>query len=139
MKKLSPNDSLNEAIALLATKRDRQLIELKEQFHAVHESVKPINLIKDTFNALTASPDLRNGIGKTVIGAATGFLVKNILFRNSYNPLKVVAGIVMQRVASSFASKNSDKIKFTGLTLFRILLSKLKHNKNGVHESEIKA
>jgi len=139
MKKNSPNDSLDEAIALLETKRDLELVQLKEQMHVVHESLKPINLIKDTFKAVTASPDLKDGIGKTAIGVASGLLVKNILFRNSYNPLKIVAGIVLQTVASGFASKNSDKIKSTGQRLFHALLSKIKHTKNRDHESKMPA
>ncbi|NEW84723.1 MAG: hypothetical protein GZ094_20470 [Mariniphaga sp.] len=139
MKKISPNDSLDEAIALLEIKRDQELMQLKEQLHEVHESLKPINIIKDTFKAVTASPDLKNGIGKTAIGVASGLLVKNILFRNSYNPLKVIASIVLQTVASSFAAKNSDKIKSTGQKLFHALLSKFKHNKNGDHESKMQA
>lgn len=133
MKKLSPNDSLDEAIALLETKRYYELMQLKEQLHLVHESLKPINIIKDTFKAVTASPDLKNGIGKAALGVASGLLVKNILFRSSYNPLKIVAGIVLQKVASSFTVENSDKIKSTGQKLFHALLSKFKHNKNGVH------
>ena len=132
MKKLSPNDSLDEAIALLETKRYYELMQLKEQLHLVHESLKPINIIKDTFKAVTASPDLKNGIGKAALGVASGLLVKNILFRSSYNPLKIVAGIVLQKVASSFTVENSDKIKSTGQKLFHALLSKFKHNKNGV-------
>jgi len=139
MKKNSPNDSLDEAIVLLELKRDLELLQLKQQLNEVLESLKPINLIKDTFNAVTASPDLKNGIGKTVLGVASGLLVKNILFRNSYNPLKVVAGIVLQTVASGLAAKNSDKIKSTGQRLFHAILLKFKRNKNGEHESEMPA
>jgi len=137
MKKKSPNDSLDEAIALLETKRDQELMQLKEQLHLVHESLKPINIIKDTFKAVTASPDLKNGISKTALGVASGLLVKNILFRNSYNPLKVVAGLVLQTVASGFTSKNFDKIKSTGKGIFHALFSKSKRNKDGVQESEM--
>ncbi len=137
MKKNSPNNSLDEAIALLETKRDQELNQLKEQLHEVHESLKPINLIKDTFKAVTASPDIKKGIGKTAIGAASGFLVKSILFRNSYNPLKVIASMVLQSVAAGIASNNSDKIESTGQRLFHALLSKFKHTKNANHKNEI--
>ncbi len=136
MKKHSPNDSLDEAIALIEIKRDKELIELKEQFNEILESLKPVNLIKDTFKAVSASPDLKNDIGKTALGVASGLLVKNILFRNSHNPLKIIASIVLQTVASSFASKNSDEIKSTGQKLFHAFFSKRKKTKNNV-ESKI--
>ncbi len=135
MKNLLPNESLVEAIALLEAKRDRELIELKEQFHAVNESLKPINLIKDAFRSVTASPDLKNGIDKTLIGGFSGFLVKNILFRNSFNPLKIITRIGLQAITASFAAQNSDKIKSTSQKLFHAILSKIKLLKNEVHES----
>jgi len=135
MKKLLPNNLLKETITLLEAKRDRELIELKEQFYEVKESLKPINLIKNTFKSVTASTDLKSGIDKSVIGLFSGFLVKNILFRNSYNPLKIAANIGMQIITASLAAKNSDIIKSTGQKLFQALFSKIKINKNGVHES----
>ncbi len=130
MKIISPNDSLNESIVLLEIKRDKELNDLKQQFHEVYESLKPINLLKDTFKEITTIPDLDGGIGKTVIGVAARFLVKNIFFRNSYNPLKKIANIALQNIVSSFASNHSDKINALGQKLFHALLSKLKHHKN---------
>jgi len=129
MKQPSPNDALDAAIAVLETKRDNELLQIKEQIQEVQESLKPINIIKNTFKTVSESPDLKNGIGKTVIGVASGLLVKNILFRKSHNPLKIAAGYVIQTIATGIASKHSDKIKSTGQKLFHALLSKLKRNK----------
>lgn len=126
MKKNSPNDLLDEEIEVLEIKRTQQLIQLKEQLHAVHESIKPINIIKDTVRKVTSSPDLKSGIGKTAIGVASRLLVKNLIFRKTHNPLKLFAGIVLQTVASGIASNNSDKIKSTGQKLFHALLSKMR-------------
>ncbi|MEP7197498.1 MAG: hypothetical protein ABI851_13335 [Saprospiraceae bacterium] len=137
MNKISPNDSLNLSIALLEKNHDRELIELKERLHAVLESVKPINIIKDTFKAINVSPDLKNGISKTVIGVASGFLVKNLLFRDSHNPLKMIASITLQTITSSFAIKNSDKIKSTGEKLFHVLLLKVKEYRKEVRQREM--
>lgn len=111
MKKVSPNGELNQLIDSMEKKRDEELIQLKEQMRAVHESLKPINLIKDTFKAVATSPDLKNRIGKTAIGIASGFLVKKVFFRNSRNPLKIISSIALQTIASGFATKNFNKIK----------------------------
>jgi len=138
MKKLSPNDSLNQAIALLEKKREEEIVDMKAQFHTLYESLKPINLIKDIFKAAIASPNLKNGIGKTMIGFVSGFLVKNIFFRKSHNPLKIVAGALLPMMASSVASNHSDQIRLTGQKLFHSLLSLIKHNRQGVHVGEIK-
>jgi len=131
MKRISPNDTLNQSIAHLEIKRDLEFKELNQQFDITFDSLKPINLIKDTFKQVSASPDLKNSIGKVTIGAASGYLVKSILFRNSsWNPLKLVVGLAVQTIATSFASKNSNKIIFTGQKFLHALLSKLKFNKN---------
>jgi len=125
VKKKSANDLLDEAIFHLESKRDLELIQLKGLLREVHESLKPINIIKDTFKKVTNSPDLKEEIGKTAIGVASGLLVKNILFRKTHNPLKVVAGIVLQTVVSRIAFNNSDKIESTGHKLFQAILSKI--------------
>ena len=127
MKKNSPNDLLDEAIDLLETKRALELIHLKEQLNEVLESLKPINLIKDTIKKVTTSPDLKSGIGTTAIGVASGLLVKNILFRKTHNPLKLVARTMLQTVAAGIATNNSDIIKSTAQSIFHALLSKFKH------------
>lgn len=126
MKNKSSNDSLNESIALLEIKRDKEFIELKEHFHEVRESLKPINIIKDTFKAAKASPDIKNGVGKTMIGLASGFLVKNVLFRNSFDPLKMVASFAAEKAASNFASNHLDEIKSSGQKIIHAMLIKLK-------------
>ena len=127
MKKNSPNDLLDEAIEVLETKRVQQLLQLKEQLNEVLESLKPINLIKDTIKKVSSTPDIKSGIGKTAIWVASGLLVKSIFFRKTHNPLKLLAGIVLQTVASGIASNNSNKIESTGQKLFRALILKIKH------------
>ncbi len=127
MKKLPSNDSLNEAIALLEMKRDKELMELKQQLEKVGESLKPINIIKDTLKEIKSSPDIKDGIGKTVVGVASGFLVKNILFGNTYNPMKIIAGLAIQTAASNFGSNHYNNIRSVGHTLLYSLASKLKN------------
>jgi len=127
MKKSSPNDLLDEAIDLLESKRTLELFQLKEQLNEVFESLKPINLIKDTIKKVTTSPDLTNGIGKTAIGVVSGLLVKNIVFRKTTIPVKLVVRTLLQTAAAGIATNNFDKIKLTGQKLFHILFSKNKH------------
>lgn len=124
MKKNSPNEMLDAAIELLESKRRIELIQLKGQVNEVLESLKPINLIKDTFKKVTASPDLKSGFGKTAIGIASGLLIKILLFRKTHNPLKILARTAVQTAIVGIASYNSDKIKSTGQGVFRALFSK---------------
>jgi hypothetical protein len=137
MKKISPNDSLANAIILLEARKEKEFFELKEQFHAVQESLKPINLLKDTFKSVTNSPDIKKGIGKTLIGVTSEFLMRNIFFRKTYNPVKIIAGLALQTVVTGIATNNSDKIKSTSQKIFGALLGKLKRKKTGTSPIEI--
>jgi len=137
MKKISPNEVLNNAIILLEAKRDREFFELKEQFHAVQESLKPINILKDTFNAVSTSPDIRNGIGKTLLGVTSEFLMRNIFFRKTYNPIKIIAGLALQTVVTGITTNNSEKIKSIGQKIFSSIFSKLKNKKVEITPTEI--
>ena len=122
MKKKSPNDLLEDSIRLLEAKRDLELIQLKQGFDEVRESLKPMNIIKETIKKATFSDDVKEGLGKTVLGVASGFLVKNLLFRNTLNPAKLVARGVVQTAAVGLTATNLDKIKLKGAKLLRAIL-----------------
>ena len=124
MKKKSPNDLLNDSIQLLEAKRDLELIQLKQAFDEVRDSLKPMNIIKETIKKATFSSDVKEGLGKTALGVASGFLVKNLLFRNTLNPAKLVARGVVQTAAVGLTATNLDKIKLKGAKLLRAVLPK---------------
>ena len=126
----SPNDSLDEAIAVLELKRKQELIDIKLLINELHESLKPVNIIKDTLKSVTASSDIKNGIGKTALGVASGLIVKNVFFRKSFNPLKIISGIVLQTITTGIVAKNSDKISSTAQSIFHALRLKFKHKKS---------
>ena len=127
MKTKSPNDLLDDSIQLLEAKRDLELIQLKQGLNEVLDSLKPINIIKDTIKKVTSSSDINEGIGKTALGIASGFLVKNILFRKTLNPAKLIARGMVQTAAIGLAATNFDKIKLRGHKLLHALLSKIRH------------
>ncbi len=122
----TPNNILDESIQMMETKRDLELIQIKLELHELFESLKPMNIIKDTISKVTTSPDLKQGIGKTAVGVASGILVKKILFRGTHNPLKTVARTLLQIAATGFAAKNADKMKTAAQKLFYGLVSKIK-------------
>ena len=125
MKKKSPNDLLDESIQLMEIKRDMELVQLKLELNGVLDSLKPINIIKNTLKKATTSTDLKEGIGKTALGVASSLLVKNVLFRKTHNPLKLFARGMLQTVAIGFAANSSDKLKLTGQKFLHSLLSKI--------------
>ena len=129
MKNETATDILNRDILLLEQRRFEQFQDLKEQLHVTYESLKPINLIKNTFKDVTHSPDIKDGIGKAAIGMVSGYLLKRVVFGSSANPIKKLAGVAFQTLVTNVAAKNSDKIKEKGINLFKIAKSLILPNK----------
>lgn len=126
MKKNSPNAFLKESIEQMEIKRAQELILLKAQVNEIRESLTAGSLIKNTFKSVTASNDVKTGIGKTVIGLASGLLIKKIFFRKSFNPLKIAAGYLIQTGVTVLVANNSDKINSVGKKIFQTIISKFK-------------
>ncbi len=129
MKAITATEILTREINFLERKRSEEFKNLKEQLHVTVESLKPVNLLKSTFEDVTQSPDLQSDIGKAAIGMVSGYFLKKLVFRSSINPFKILAGVAFQALATNLAAKNSDKIKETGINLFAIVKDLIKPKK----------
>lgn len=69
-------DKLNEAIIVLQVKRKEERMLLREQLHIIYESIKPINLIKNTLKDISSSSEIKSKILDNAIGIGTGYLSK---------------------------------------------------------------
>lgn len=135
MKQKNETDALNEAISLLENKRAEELKLLKEQLHLVSESLKPINLIKNTWHEVASSPEIKNNIVNNTIGLATGYLTKKVLFGASHNPVKKLIGTLLQFAVANVVSKHSDGIKSTGENLLHRFLKYRKEAQREFHHN----
>ena len=131
MKKKNETESLNETIILLRNKQSEELKLVKEQFHIIYESLKPINLIKDTVHEITSSPDLKNNLVNNIIGLTTGFLSKKILVGATHNPIKKLFGTLLQFTVANIVSKHSEGIKSVGENIVERILKFRKESKHG--------
>jgi hypothetical protein len=126
MANINPTDSLQLAITELEIRRENELVVLKEQISAVHESLKPVNLIKSVIKDTTESPELKGGLTNAAIGLSVGFLLRKLLFRQTNNPIKNIMGNILQSIVSNIAARNADKIKAAG----KFVYSKIAHQKD---------
>ncbi len=118
MKRINQTDALNQEIELLEQKHADQLKALTQQFNVAFESMKPINLIKETFKEVKESPEIKSGIMNSAIGVLFGAISKKVLFGATRNPIKQFIGTAVQLAVSNFVAKHSDKIKSTGESIF---------------------
>ena len=129
MKNRNETDALNELIIAEELKYAHDLRQLKDQFDAAYESVKPINLVKNLFHEVTASPEIKNDLVSNAIGLGTGFLTKTLLLGFPVLSIKKVLGTVFEFAVATVVSKHSDKIKLVGGNLFNHFFKK-KENLN---------
>lgn len=122
--KNTPNAFLKESIEQMEKKRAQELILLQAEVNELRESIKPSNIIKNTIKSVTDSKNVNSGLGKTVVGFATGLLIKKIFFRKTLNPLKMAAGYLLQTGVTVVVANNTDKISFMGKKLIRTIFSK---------------
>lgn len=117
-------DNLKEAISLLKKKQALELQLLKEQVHTVHESIKPMNIIKKAFTQVTAAPDIKNNIIGSIIGLASGYVSKKIFIAGSHNPITRILGTLLQIGITNVAAKNADTIKTIGEKVAQFVFKK---------------
>jgi len=140
MKKKSPAEILKIEITFLKNKQAMELELLKDQFHVVRESLRPINLIQHTLDEVATSPGIKNNLVNNLIGFATGYLSKKILVGASHNPLKKLVGVVLEFAVANVVAKHPGAIKSTGGNLLQRLIKYRKERKaisnNGTRNAE---
>jgi hypothetical protein len=134
MEKINKTKALYEAIALLEIKRATELRALKDQLHDGYESLKPVNILKNTFKEVTSSPDLKKGLGTAAMGIASGYLMKNIFIHSTKNPLMRLAGLLIQTATTNMVVKNSDTIRESGGKILHAITSKILSSKKVLSE-----
>jgi len=129
MQNTSTRAELTFAIQLLEVEHAHKEQQLKLQFHRTYESLKPVNILKNTFNDITSSTSITDSILGAVMGGASGFLSKKIAVGSSHNIFKKILGSVIQVGVSSVVSSHPETIKMVGQFLYQHLFRK-KESKN---------
>ena len=123
---------LKNAILLLEAEQTVKGILLKEQFQLTFESLKPINILKNTLKEVSSSPLLIDNILGSVVGLATGYLSKKIVVGASGNIFRNMLGSILQFGVTNVVSRHPEGIKSIGQSIFQLLFRK---KEDSVHES----
>ncbi len=123
MKNITSIDELRESILFLEMKQANDWCLLKDEFHTTYESLKPMNMIKNTFKDMASTPNLKTDVANSLIGLATGFIAKKIFLGNSHNPITKLLGMVLEIAVANKVSKNADGIRATGSTLLKKIIN----------------
>ncbi len=125
MRKITTIEDLRGTISELEIKQAVEKMALKERFSALKESVKPINLIKNTFSEAAASPVVRESVLTSAIGLIVGYVAKRAVFGVAPSTVKNIAGTLLQMGVAGSA----PTIKTIGTNLFKRFFNKQSEKK----------
>ncbi|MFZ4398895.1 MAG: hypothetical protein ACOYO1_02585 [Bacteroidales bacterium] len=135
MQIINTESSLKDAISQLEIKREEEGFLLKYQFHLVYESMKPINLIKNTFKEVAESEELKDDFINTTIGLTAGYISKKIFEGATNNPLKKIIGTTLMFGVKKIVAKNPEIVKSMVHGLFNVIRRKL-YKENDTERNE---
>lgn len=124
MENITIHEGLRERILKLERQRFEQGKLMKEQFHLAYESVKPINLIKNTFKEVAASQDLRDNLLNTSVGLAAGYASKTLFEDASRSPFKKLLGTVLLFGVTNVVARHPKVIKSLGMMVWNVMRQK---------------
>jgi hypothetical protein len=126
MDNITTVDGLRNAIKALEIEQGARELELREHFHLVYESLRPINIIKNTLRDLFSfsGTSIAEGISGTAFGEALGLVIKRIFIGSSGNLFRKLTGALLQLGITNIATKKSDVIISAGHSLLKRLLQK---------------
>jgi hypothetical protein len=129
MENITSATELKNAIQRLEVEQtiDGQL--LKEQFYLTYESLKPINLLRNTIYEISNSPHLIDGVLGTAAGLASGYLSRKIVMIGaSGNLVRKLFGSVLQLGVTNVVSQYPEKIKSFGQFIIQHILRKKRND-----------
>jgi hypothetical protein len=128
MQKITTTMDLKEAILLLEEEQGIKGRMLKDQLIITFESLKPINLIKNTLKQFSSTPNMAENISGTALGLLSGFLSRKIFVGASGSIIRKVIGSFLQLGVTNAVAQNSDVIKTFGMALLQHFILKKEMN-----------
>lgn len=108
MQKFTSSAGLKQAIMMLEAEQAINSQLLKEHFEVTYESFKPENFVKTIMKHFAAKPLEGDGVISNVVGAAAGYLTKELVVGSSDNKYRMVLGDMLQTGVTSMIAKNPD-------------------------------
>ncbi len=125
-------EELREAIRLLEIQQAEDGTQLKAQFMVVYESMKPINLIKDTIINAVTSPEVKNSLMNSSIGLATGFVAKLAVQSVLRSPLNKLVGSAVMIGVKNIVERNPEAVKTLSGSLFNFFKRKANNRERNI-------
>lgn len=124
MQKISSVEGLRNAIQLLEAEQNIKGVLLKKQVLITYESLRPVNLIKNTLKDLFSTSFQGENISGIAAGLTGGYLLKKLFVGRSGNPFKKLLGSIIQFGLTNIIAQNSQLIRSFADSVFRLFSDK---------------
>jgi hypothetical protein len=121
MTKSNSATDIKQLILQLENQQTVDLKQLREQLHLTYESIKPINLVKNTFKEVVASEELTDNIVNTSVGLAAGYVSKTLFEKASHSPFRKLMGTALLFGVTNLVAKNPHTVKSIGTDFLNIV------------------
>jgi hypothetical protein len=138
MENIATQEDLRNAIKALEVEQIEKELIIRENFHLVYDSLRPINIIKATLKDLVSfsSSSISENLSGTALGEAGGFLLKKMFIGNSGNIFRKFIGTLLQLGITNIASKKSDVIISGVQSILQRLFHRKEKDSDDSEESE---
>jgi hypothetical protein len=108
--KISNTSELGIAIKRLERKKRIMEEDLKDEAHAMLESMKPANILKHTIEEVRESIELKHNLFKVALGLGVGYFSRKLIIGKSAGIVKKVLGTALQYGITQFVVKKENDV-----------------------------
>jgi len=126
MEKIKNTEELKTAIQLLENEKLIKEILIKQQVITLCESLKPINILKDTLKDAHSDPELKTTVINNALGFVSGAAIRKIVMGKSHNHLRNLVGMVLERLVE----RNAEGIKTVADNILEKIINYRKNTEN---------
>lgn len=121
MQTIITETDLRVAILQLEAKQAEEGILMKSQFLVAVESIKPINLIKNTLREAAGDEALQDNLVNSAVGLSAGYLIKMLFQSVSDSPIKKILGTAIMFGIKNLVAQKPEMVKSWGKSLFHLI------------------
>lgn len=126
MRQLKNIEDLKSAIEEMEQLQQLQKVELQQQFEITKQSLKPLNIIKNSLKDFKRDPETQSALMKGAASVGLGLLTKNIFVGKSSSLIKNLLGGALETGVKGLSS--NDKVRAYAIAIYKNLFGKKEKN-----------
>lgn len=137
MEKQNAVIKLKESIRILEIRQAEEGQQFNVQLRITYESLKPINLIKNSIKDLADSFEMKNSLFETIFTIVSGYFAQRMIVSPKSNIFKKLLGALMQFGVNNIVLKNIETIRIFVSNLIEKIINPNEEDLEEEFEEEI--